>query len=160
MNIRDVIPTGTIKGGYDPKEKMSQNLKAEEGFVHSAASHVGTSVLQNVLETSEKFFLEKNPRLELESLGRSPRPNSTLLKMLPEYFSPFSTTFGGDVRPWFVRDKDVFIFEFYVKGRKLPNESNVASVVDSLAVSSIESTPCCDSESSTSLPSAPLMSNS
>ena len=136
MNIRDVIPTGTIKGGYDPKEKRSQNLKAEEGLVHSAASHVGTSVLQNVLETSEKFVLEKNSRLELESPGRSPRQNSTLL-----------------------RDKDVFIFEFYVKGRKLPNESNVVSVVDSLAVSSIESTPCCDSESSTSLPSTPLMSN-
>ena len=111
MNIRDVIPTGTIKGGYDPKEKRSQNLKAEEGLVHSTASHVGTSVLQNVLETSEKFVLEKNSRLELESPGRSPRPNSTLRKMLPEYFPQFSTTFGGDIRPWFVfvRDKDVFI---------------------------------------------------
>ena len=34
MNIRDVIPTKTIKGGYDPKEKSSRNLKAEDGFVH------------------------------------------------------------------------------------------------------------------------------
>ena len=124
---------------------------------HSPGSHVGTGVLQNVSETSEKFYLEKNPRLEMESPGRSARPNSTLRKMLPEYFSQFSTTFGGDVRPWFVRDKDVFIFEeLYVKGRKFPNGSNGASVVDSLAVWSIESAPCCYSESSTSPPSVPL----